>query len=117
MQMLLLLYILFALLQVALALPLILENVKPNPIYGFRVRATLDDPQVWYAVNKHFGKRLLVTAVGFLIGTIVLYFVPGISLDAYALSCLVIFAVLFTVGMVQSMNYLRTLTRNQSSSH
>jgi hypothetical protein len=106
------LYILFGLLQIGLALPLIAEKVKPNPLYGFRIRATLENPQIWYAVNKHFGKRMLFSAVGFLISAVGLIFVPGISLDAYTLGCLVIFAILFTIGMIQSMAYLRSLTRN-----
>jgi hypothetical protein len=103
-------YIVSGLLLVALAIPLIKEKVKPNGLYGFRVRQTLSNPRIWYAVNKHFGKRLLIAAIGFLIGSVGLYFVPGISTDAYAMGCLLIFVVLFTFGLVQSFSYLRALT-------
>jgi hypothetical protein len=57
--------------------------------------------------------RLLVTAACFLIGSIILYFIPGISVDAYALGCLAFFAIPFTIGLLQSVSYLWALTRKQ----
>jgi hypothetical protein len=38
-----------------IALPLALRRVRPNPVYGFRTRATLADTRTWYAVNERFG--------------------------------------------------------------
>jgi hypothetical protein len=111
MQMLFWMYIVFGLLQISISLPLIREKVKPNPWYGFRIKATLENPRIWYAINKHFGQRLLVTAVGFLIGAVGLYFVPGINTDGYALICLGIFVVFFMIGMGQSLSYLKALTK------
>ncbi len=34
------------------AIPLILQRVPPNPWYGFRVQATLENPAVWYPANR-----------------------------------------------------------------
>jgi hypothetical protein len=114
MQILLLFYIFFGLFTAAISLPLIGEKVKPNLLYGFRVRATLENPAVWYATNKHFGKRLLLTSLGFLAGSVILFFIPGLSLDAYALGCMAIFLILFTVSFIQSLIYLRSQTRDKS---
>ena len=114
MQTLLVLYLVFGLFLTLISLPLIGEKVKPNPLYGFRVPSTLNNSQIWYAVNKHAGKRLLATGIVFTIAAIGLYFVPEISLDAYALSCMAFFMVVFAIGMIQSVLYLRTLKQEDS---
>jgi hypothetical protein len=105
-----LLYVGIGLLSIAISLPLLYEKVKPNPWYGFRIRKTLENEAVWYAVNKHFAKRLLVSGTLVVIASAGLYgLVPGIAVDAYALSVLAVFAVSFTMGMVQSWKYMKGL--------
>ena len=44
---------------VALGIPLWLRRVKPNHLYGFRIRATLQDEAIWYEVNALSGKQLV----------------------------------------------------------
>jgi hypothetical protein len=51
MSSLLLLYFCGGILLILISIPLLLEKVRPNPVYGFRIQATLNDPTVWYAVN------------------------------------------------------------------
>lgn len=41
---------------VIISIPLILRKVPRNIVYGFRIRATLEDDFVWYAANAYFGK-------------------------------------------------------------
>jgi hypothetical protein len=104
-------FIVISIVQITISIPLILEMVKPNPWYGFRVRATLETPDIWYAVNSHVGWRLLVSGIVFLITTLVLRLVPGINLDAYALIILFVFVGVTMVGLGQSAAYLRSLTK------
>jgi uncharacterized membrane protein len=104
-----LLYFLGGILLILLAVPLMLEKVKPNAVYGFRVRATLEDPAAWYAVNKHFGRRLLIVGLLDCIASVLLYFVPGISVDAYALGMLAVFGVAFSIALLQSWKYMKSL--------
>jgi hypothetical protein len=108
---LLLVFCLGSLLTAALSLPLLAGKVKPNGFYGFRVRQTLENPEVRYAANRYFAKRQL--AVGLLEGAaaVGLYFWPGISLDAYALACLGVFVVLFGIAIVQGFRYMKSLGR------
>ena len=54
------LYVLLGLLFAAIALPLIQRRVPPNPWYGFRFPATLNDPAVWYPVNAYGGRLMLI---------------------------------------------------------
>lgn len=58
---------------IAIGYPMYRRMVKPNPIYGFRIRQTLDDPDIWYPVNERSGKHLIVTgALLLLIGAMAL---------------------------------------------
>ncbi len=79
METILLLYVAIGLLLVVVCLPLIKRKIKPNGLYGFRVPQTLNDPDVWYAVNAHFGRRLLVTGIATTLAALLFYRVPGLD--------------------------------------
>ena len=108
-QTLLLVYLAGGSLLVILALPLLKERVRPNVFYGFRFPKSFRSPEIWYAVNKYGAKRLLWSGVSLNAAAVGLYFFPRLSLDAYALGCLAAFGVVFTLGLIQSMIYLRSL--------
>jgi len=42
-----------------LGLPLVFKKVKPNLFYGFRVRATVENPDLWYKYNRLAGIGML----------------------------------------------------------
>ncbi len=107
MTMLLVMYLVFGALLVGLSFPLLQYKIKPNGLYGFRIKATLEDPELWYAVNHHFASRMLVSGIAIMAAAIILYLIPGISLDAYALGVLAVFVVFFGVGIFQSVRYMR----------
>jgi hypothetical protein len=94
-----------------IAIPLMQRRVRPNLWYGFRVRQTLDNPDVWYAANAYAGRRLFWLGVVTIAAAIGLHAVPGLTLDGYAL---LVGGVALTVGVViivQSFRYLAALTR------
>ena len=109
MQTLFFLYVGSSLLLALIALPLMARKSKPNPFYGFRIRKTLESPEVWYEVNQFFGKRLFVTGVAQAIICLALYTMQGISVDVYALSCLSAFVILFSIAMAQSFRHIKSL--------
>lgn len=111
METILVLYVILGLLMVALAVPLIKRKVKPNGLYGFRVPQTLSDPAVWYAVNAHFGRRLLVTGIATTLAALLLYPLPGLDVDSYAWALLAVFVLFFGVGVVQSWRYMTRLAQ------
>jgi hypothetical protein len=92
-----------------LSLPLIARKIKPNPFYGFRVPATLENPEVWYAANRYFAKRQLIVALIDIVAAVGLYFWPGITIDAYALSILGVFVLAFGIAFFQSWQYMKSL--------
>ena len=93
----------------ALSVPLIQKRIPPNPWYGFRVRKTLENRDVWYAANVYAGKRLFGSGLATVMGAIALYFVPGLTLDVYALACTVVTFAALAIGIVQSWAYLQSL--------
>jgi hypothetical protein len=93
-----------------IGISLYLGKMKPNGrLYGFRVGAALENPEVWYQVNK-YGARWLVMSgiISFLTG-VGLFFVPGLSLGMYALACIVIFGGVFIFGLVMTVRYMNSL--------
>lgn len=106
---LLIMYVVFGLLLVGLSIPMMLDKIPPNPWYGFRVPSTLSDPVRWYKANRYIARGLLLTGIITVIGAIVLYFVPGLSVDAYAWLVLIVFGVPFAVTIVAGFRYLRGL--------
>ena len=84
METILVLYAAIGLLLILVAIPLIRKKIKPNHLYGFRVPQTLNDPEVWYATNAHAGKRMVAAGICTALAAIGFYYVPGITVDAYA---------------------------------
>lgn len=110
MQTLLLLFIGLGVLGMLVAAPLMANKVGPNPIYGVRMRATLENPVVWYAVNRYFGLRLFVSSLVQLVTAPALYLAfPGLGVDAYALVMLGVYVLSFGVAMAQTARYMNTL--------
>jgi hypothetical protein len=109
MQTLFLVYVGGGILLALLAVPLMAGKVKPNPFYGFRVPATLENPELWYATNKFFARRQVAVALIVISAAVGLSFLPNISTDTYALSILTVFIITFAVAIFQSWRYLKSL--------
>jgi hypothetical protein len=92
-----------------ISLPLIARKIKPNPFYGFRIQQTLDDPEVWYETNQYFAKRLCAVGILEALASVGFYFIPNITVDAYALLCLGVFVVAFTIAMIQSWRHMKSI--------
>jgi uncharacterized membrane protein len=108
------LYVGAGILLILISLPLLLKKVPPNPVYGFRLSPAYEDPRIWYATNTHSAKRLMLAGASTAVAAVVLYFVPRITLDIYALGCLAIFAVVAGVGFVQSVKFMRSMANSES---
>jgi hypothetical protein len=102
-------FVVTGLLLCVLSIPMILKIVKPNGLYGFRVKKTMENPDIWYAVNSYSGKWLLGTGLVIAAAAIGLSFFPTLSIDAYALGVLAVFVFAFAVSIVASVRYLNSL--------
>lgn len=105
----LVLYLLNGALIVGLCIPLILDKVRPNPWYGFRVGRTLKDPAVWYAVNRYAAWRMMAVGLLVMLVATLAFFVRDLSFVAYALACAAVAVLGMTIAVVQTFRYLWNL--------
>jgi hypothetical protein len=93
----------------ALSVPLIMGKIPPNGLYGFRVKKTMENPDIWYPVNAYSGKWLLVAGLVMAMAAVGLFYVPGLSLDIYSYAVLAVWVVMFTVAILASVRYMKSL--------
>jgi hypothetical protein len=91
------------------SVPLILGRIPPNGLYGFRVRKTMEHPEIWYPVNKYGGQRLLLSSVQLILAAIGLTFIPGLPLDIYAYGVLIIWVIGSSLGIGAAFRYMNRL--------
>ena len=65
-----LIFICNGLLFIILGIPLALNKIGPNGVYGFRTSKTLSDPQTWYAVNRIGGIDLMIAGIVIILGSL-----------------------------------------------
>lgn len=75
-------------LLIALGVPLLRRRVRPNPLYGLRIRETLADETVWYEANARLGRGQVALGAGLLLLALGLPLLPGLSDTMYVLCCL-----------------------------
>jgi uncharacterized membrane protein len=90
-----------------IAIPMALGKVEPNPWYGFRTRATLENPELWYKVNRYSGWWLLIVGIVSFCLSLILFpiFYPDIS--TYSTVYGLITVSILTLSMMDSMRYMR----------
>ncbi len=103
------LFLLSGCILLGLGIPLIRGLVAPNPIYGFRIRRTLENPNVWYAANRYAGWWMVGVGIGLMVAATGLYAAPGISFLKYAIICGAVEMGGLLIGIVQSFRYVGRL--------
>jgi hypothetical protein len=109
MQFLLILFIVSGFGLAVLSVPLILGKIPPNGLYGFRVRKTMEHPEIWYPVNQYAGKWFFTAGISIIASAILLIFIPGIPLEMYSLAVLAAFVIIFTGALIASFRFLNRL--------
>ena len=107
--MLIIVYILTGLLFIGLSIPMMRGKVSPNKWYGFRVKATLENPDIWYPANAYAGKLLCATGIITVVSAVVCAFIPGISEDDYAITVSVVMLGSLFITFFFCMRYVKSL--------
>ena len=100
------------LLFILIAIPLILRKVPPNPVYGFRTRATLTDEYNWYESNAYFGVRFVISSMISGVAVYLLYIYHELPPECFmkaGLFCLIapaLIAIILTLRFSRSLNNL-----------
>ncbi len=106
-----------ALLLVVLALPMVRGAVGPNRWYGFRCRETLQDEEIWYAVNAYFGRRMVVIGLQVAVAAVVLYLVPGMDMVLYGLLLPGMLSAGVILAALQALRMAKRMDREKHSRH
>jgi len=89
----------------AVSIPLMLNLVPPNDVYGFRTQQTLSRPGLWFRANRFAGCALFVAAAT---SAAILAGYPEYS---SGLAGLAVFAVPIAIALAASFAYLRRIGR------
>jgi uncharacterized membrane protein len=95
----------------ALSIPLMLNLVPPNDVYGFRTEQTLSKPELWFRANRFAGCALFVAA-----GT------SGAVLVSYpqyssGLAGLAVFVAPVLIALAASFAYVRRIENKANDEH
>jgi hypothetical protein len=66
----------FAILIIAISIPLVKRKIKMNPWYGVRIPKSFESEENWYKINAYGGKRMIVWALLPAVVGIVAFFLP-----------------------------------------
>lgn len=107
-----LLFLFEGILFMAISMPMIRRQIKPNLWYGFRTPKTLSKPEIWYPANEYSGRSLF--AAGMLIaltGLLMLpiSFIPGFGLKFATFCCLAVTLLSLFWAALRSFRYLSRL--------
>jgi hypothetical protein len=102
-------FLIMGLLLAGLSIPLILGIIPPNGLYGFRIRKTIENPEIWYPVNKRAGMWLLALGICVILAAAGFALIPNITIDAYSLSILGVVMVVFALTLVDTIRYMNAL--------
>lgn len=100
------LFFLEGVLFVGLGIPLALNKVPPNGVYGFRTAKTLASPEIWYLVNRSSGIDLIVAGVLIAVVSVLLRFVLS-TRPPHVLSLANLGFVVIALGAVAIKGFLK----------
>ncbi len=96
--------------SIALAVPLILRKVPPNIAYGYRTRATLRDPKLWYDANAHFGWGWLIASIVSVVIVVLIVRTASLSPQQFLYASIAALIVPSLVAMIATASYVRGRT-------
>lgn len=100
--------LLAAAVNLAVSVPLCLRKVPPNKLYGVRIPKTFASEENWYAINAYGGKQLAYASLPVAITGLVCLACP--TEDNEALGPLLgvgVFVVSITVALVRTLSYAK----------
>ena len=98
---------------VFLMIPLILKKIKPNKIYGLRIKETLGDEEVWYSANTWSGRLGMNIAIFLGMVSLVSGFFVNLAVDQFAMVNLALMLVVLGIWAVMSISYAKGLSKQK----
>ena len=101
-------FLVTGLMEIIISIPLILEKIQPNYIYGFRVKKTLSNKEIWYKANKYIGKDFLRSGIIVVIGSIGFFIVEMDTMIVASIGMLLLMVPL-VITLFRAFMYLKKL--------
>jgi len=107
---LLLIFLIIGITEVILSIPLILEKVPRNGLYGFRTQKTQSSDEIWYKSNKFIARDLFISGLIVVIGNLILLFINSeMSLRNTTIIGLLTIIIPIIITLYRGFNYLEQL--------
>lgn len=107
-QLLIIIFILVGLSEIISGLPLLLEKVKPNWLYGLRFLRIMPTEEIWYKSNKYFGRDIVVSGILLVLASLfLLLFKSSLSVIETFLFCLFLITLPIIIILIRAFIYLK----------
>jgi uncharacterized membrane protein len=93
-----------------LGIPLKLQKIPPNGLYGVRMPSTLENPTIWYRVNAVAGRDMMIVGFGSAAFGAVLLLIAPLNLAMQVASGALIAGL--AVAVIRSIRMARRLKKN-----
>jgi len=105
-----LVFIFVGMLEIIMGIPLLLQKIKPNAIYGFRTPKTRSSDEIWYKANKYVGKDFVFSGIILVVGSLfLLLFKESISTEEIVWIELILVFLPLAILLIKGFNYLKKL--------
>lgn len=95
---------------IVISIPLILDKIKPNNLYGFRTQKTLSNEEIWYKANKFAGIALLISGIIALVSALSIFiFAEKIGMGYTIGFSMILFVVPLAICVMVCFNFLDKL--------
>ena len=103
-------FVIPSILFICISWPLIKNKIPPNCAYGFRLRKTLSNKEIWYKANKFGGQCVLTAGIITLISCCWLWMhKEGLSLATINEAGIKLLILPLTGAIVLSLTYIKKL--------
>lgn len=98
--------------SILISIPLVLRRIGPNVVYGYRTRATLSDPALWYEANALLGRRLIAACLVSALAAFLLARPGLLSPDTFLPVSVVLLGAPVAVAGVMTSRFVARVTRD-----
>jgi uncharacterized membrane protein len=96
--------------EILQGIPLFLEKIKPNWLFGFRLPSTVKNKELWYKVNRYMGRGLIYAGIILVIGTLFVFIIDiGLSLFEKTMFLVILLAIPLSFVIIDGFIYLKKL--------
>jgi len=107
---LILITIIIGMLEIVMGVPLLLQKIKPNLLFGFRLPKTLSSEEVWYKSNVYVGRDFIIAGIVVVTGSLILLaFISELTILMLTWIAVILLTVPMIAVIIRGVIYLKKL--------